>query len=285
MKAFFLIFTFVCAAFLPNAWSQEANWVKIGDKASNVYAGGQNLFATNPVTGDIYKWEGDLKWIKIGGPGKMFAVDSEGRLYGITPDGQAVWQYDNVPMKWHFIGDAANEIYAGGNRIIATNPQNGNLYLYNSTKSTWALIGEGGSKIVMDHEGGIYRLAKDRKSVWKYERGEKWKKIGADAAEIYAGANKIVATAPGNGDVMLYEGSKGWANIGGPGKYFYISPQGNIYGIDAQNYLWEYSGKPNEWRRIWTEPVAYVCNNIFRNLVVVHFNTRELWWNKPTITN
>jgi hypothetical protein len=96
-----------------------------------IYAGGAELFAVSPATGDIYRYNGvPNSWTRIGGPGKMFAADYNGRLYGISPDGGAVFMYTGTPMKWNKIGGAAESIYAGGYepRVYATIPTTHDLW-------------------------------------------------------------------------------------------------------------------------------------------------------------
>jgi hypothetical protein len=104
-------------------------WVKVGGSAAKIYAGGDALFATNPQTGDIYSFDDkSSKWTKVGGPGKMFAVDVNGQLYGLSPDGKSVHKYTGIPGKWEQIGGPAGNIYVGGKRICATNPISQDLW-------------------------------------------------------------------------------------------------------------------------------------------------------------
>jgi hypothetical protein len=114
-------------------WFDRAKygWAMIGGPAKEIYAGGTQLFATNPNTGNIYRYNGKpFSWTQIGGPGKMFAVDYQGRLYGLSPDGRGVYQFSGTPMKWKQIGGPAGSIHAGGNqaRVYATNPQTHDLW-------------------------------------------------------------------------------------------------------------------------------------------------------------
>ena len=111
-------------------------WTRMSQQATAaIYAGGCGLYAVGGSNNDVY-YCGlvPLAWAKVGGPGKMFAVDDLGRLYGLSPDGSGVMRYDgawNNLTKWTKVGGAAGKIFAGGNgRLFATNPQNGELMSY-----------------------------------------------------------------------------------------------------------------------------------------------------------
>jgi hypothetical protein len=81
---------------------------------------------------DLYLYSvASTLWTKAGGPGKRFAEADDGRAFGLSPTGNAVFQYDGTwdqPEPWAQVGDAAGAIYAGGSgRIYATNPATGGL--------------------------------------------------------------------------------------------------------------------------------------------------------------
>jgi hypothetical protein len=79
-------------------------WTQIGTPASNLYTGGSHVFATD-AAGNIWMYNGmAFHWIEVGGPGKQFAVDGMGRLYGISTDGHYVQQYSGTPFHWTPIG-------------------------------------------------------------------------------------------------------------------------------------------------------------------------------------
>ena len=111
-------------------------WAKIGGPAANLYARGLGVYATDPQTGDVRFFHGrpDL-WTTVGGPGKSFSVDAEGRLYRLSPDGADVWRYDGsfgAPTTWSHIGGAAGTICAGWREVLATDPQTNNLWIYSA---------------------------------------------------------------------------------------------------------------------------------------------------------
>src|SRR4029453_17409363 len=98
------------------------DWTDLGGDAAEVYGGGYGRFVTGLVNGNIYNpnW-GPRAWELIGGPGRQFAVTSEG-LYGITPNGQAVGRYDGSGSSWSQIGGPADRLYAGRYGLVATAP-------------------------------------------------------------------------------------------------------------------------------------------------------------------
>lgn len=69
------------------------------------------------------------QWERAGGPGKMFAVDDMGNVYGISPDGSQIWEYRIAKKQWLKVGDSAAYIFACGNRqLFAIHPQTGMLW-------------------------------------------------------------------------------------------------------------------------------------------------------------
>ncbi|MEV6734568.1 hypothetical protein [Streptomyces sp. NPDC051364] len=89
-------------------------WTGIGGPAKNIYAGGAGLFATNPDTGNIYKYDGRPdQWIEVGGPGATFAV-SDTHLYGLTPDRSAVYEWTGKDTDWILAGDSEESEDATG---------------------------------------------------------------------------------------------------------------------------------------------------------------------------
>jgi len=122
-------------------------WIQIGGPAAQIYAGGFNLYATNPDTGEIYQYQTQLPeperdWIRIGGSARMFAVDVVGcgvpplgstDLYGIFPDGTGVWKYDGIPDQWEELaqpGATLAEIYVGGGEVYAVTESGRTLWRY-----------------------------------------------------------------------------------------------------------------------------------------------------------
>ena len=198
-------------------------FVSVPEKMGNIYGGPTGLFATAAQTGDIYAYnnflEGKLKqgWIKIGGPGKMFAVGGEKGefatairyLYGIEPDavGNKVRQFNFKAKNWdNIIGtNPAVSIYAGGEKLYATNPS-GKIYEYNHKSSKWTQIGYPAKMFTVDKETGtIYGLATDGSHVNKYT-GTGWITIRqAATGSIFAGPRgRLYATDAVTKDLWAY---------------------------------------------------------------------------------
>lgn len=106
-------------------------WQPIGGPAADIYAAENSLYATNPTTGDLYRFDrSPFSWTKIGGPGRMFAVGDDDHLYGLALDGSAVFQYLGVPGRWMRIGEGAEAIYAIGDVLVAMSPGANDLWQY-----------------------------------------------------------------------------------------------------------------------------------------------------------
>ena len=88
------------------------SWTQIGGPAGEIYGGGYGLVATNPSTGDLWRYLGTpLEWELIGSPGADFVVTGD-TVVGLSPDRSAVWQYDGTGTSWTQIGSPAGEIVA-----------------------------------------------------------------------------------------------------------------------------------------------------------------------------
>ena len=177
------------------------------------------LFATNPQTGDIYEYDGrPNSWIKVGGPGDMFVVDSEGQLYGLSVGGNSVWRYDNEPMDWTYIGGAADKIYAGGDKLFTTNPQTGEIYEYDGQPNSWTKVGGPGDMFVVDSEGQLYGLSVGGNSVWRYDNElMDWTQIGWGMIKIYAGGHTLLAKFSQTGEIHQYNSETNfWTTISYP---------------------------------------------------------------------
>ncbi|MBI3949528.1 MAG: hypothetical protein HY314_03630 [Acidobacteria bacterium] len=193
-------------------------WTQVGGAASDIYGGLSGLFATNPQTGDIYAYNcrcgGSLLpgWTKLGGPGKMFAVGAE-HLYGLSPDGSGVFEFDFAVMRWTQVGGAASNIYAGGDKLYATNPQSGDIYQYNRETDQWTRIGGPGKMFAVDQvPGDLYGLSPDGSGVFKYTGTPgHWTNMGGAAASIYAGWPNLYATSPTTFNLWRWDNTQAYA--------------------------------------------------------------------------
>ncbi|MDH6580626.1 hypothetical protein [Kitasatospora sp. MAP5-34] len=92
-------------------WNGNQSWTPIGGPADSIVAGPAGLLATAPGTGNVMLFTGN-GWTQIGGPGAQFAEDSNGDIYGLTPDKSAVMEWTGVGQSWTQIGGPASFIAA-----------------------------------------------------------------------------------------------------------------------------------------------------------------------------
>lgn len=195
-------------------------WTKIGGPAKNIYAGRAGLFATNPDTGDLYKYDGKPhKWTRVGGPGAQFAVGHD-HVYGITPDHKAVYEWSGKGTDWTRIGGTAKDLYAGGAGLFATNPHTGNIHKYNGTPGSWTQIGGPGATFAVS-DTQLYGLSPDLNTTYRWNNttntaadagtGGDWTRLGgaADVAQQQKDEQLLAANcAPGRDCVKEYRDAK-----------------------------------------------------------------------------
>lgn len=250
------------------------------------------IYATQLSTEEVYQYQADGTWKKIGGPGKMFVTAGlTGKLYALSPDGSGVWRYDGTPMQWTKIGEAAKGIYGGVFGLFATNPDNGDIHSYSETANSWKKIGGPGEMFAVGSDG-IYGLSPDGMDVFGYGEGEEWVKIAGpiyDGAieRIYVGSvdDELYAISGDTGD--LYHHTCGyltpgqyvcaWEKIGGPGKMFAVDQGGNLYGLSSDGSgVWHYDGTPMQWTKIGGA-AADIYAGASNRLYVTNPTTFELW--------
>ncbi|MER7043071.1 DNA/RNA non-specific endonuclease [Streptomyces microflavus] len=158
-------------------WSGDT-WTKIGGPANNIYAGRAGLFATQPGTGDLYRYDGKPgRWTRIGGPGAHFAVGKD-HVYGITPDHTAVYEWPGNGTEWTRIGGPARHLYAGGAGLFATNRDTGNIHQYNGTPDNWTEIGGPGATFTVS-DTQLYGLSPDLTTTYRWNgTGTDWTRLG-----------------------------------------------------------------------------------------------------------
>ncbi|MGW2183453.1 tectonin domain-containing protein [Streptomyces sp. NPDC001732] len=189
-------------------------WTKIGGPAKNIYAGGAGLFATNPDSGDLYKYSGKRdKWTRIGGPGATFAV-GEDHVYGIAPDHTAVYEWTGKSDKWTRIGGPAKSLYAGGAGLFATAPDTGNIHKYNGAPDNWTEIGGPGATFAVS-DTQLYGLSPDLTTAYRWNgttgTGIGWTRIGgaADIAQQHQDERLLAENCePGRDCVREYRDAK-----------------------------------------------------------------------------
>ena len=187
-------------------------WQQIGGAASNIYPDVQGVCAIQPGTGNVLRYQGvPHSWVKVGGPGKSFAVDGKGMLYGVSPDGSAVWRYDGLfgpPKPWTKVGGPAAQLFARGLGVYATDPQSGNVRFFHGQPGAWTEVGGPGKDFSVDAEGRLYGLSPDGSGVWRHDGSAsvpwKWSPVGGAAGSICAGWREVLATNPQTKDLWIY---------------------------------------------------------------------------------
>lgn len=209
-------------------WQGGQSWRKVGGPAAELYAGSAGVFATSPTNGDIFRYNGTPdSWTKVGGPGLTFAM-SGGRLYGLSSNRSAVWEWQSGET-WKQVGGPAHWIYGGTVGLFATAPGNGDIFRFNNTG--WSKVGGPGRTFVVTNSG-LYGLRPDGSGVWHWTGGQSWEQIGGPAGWLAGSTTTLLATSPSNGDIYRWSGSgQNWSKIGGPGADFRVSSTGRIFGL------------------------------------------------------
>ncbi|MCD0453310.1 hypothetical protein LO762_29620 [Actinocorallia sp. API 0066] len=228
-----------------------SSWIRIGGAAGTLIGGDGNLFATNPTTGDLYKYNGTPEnWSKVGGPGAQFVV-AGGRLYGLRPDRSAVYQWTGSGTTWTKVGGPAGRLYGGPAGLFATNPTSGDLYRYSGTPENWTKIGGPGAQFAVTVDR-VYGLSPDRSAVFQWTgSGTTWTRVGGAAGALYGGGAGLFATNPLTGDLYKFSGvPQSWSKVGGPGAQFAVTGD-RIYGLSPdRSGVYQWSGLSLGWARI-----------------------------------
>ncbi|WP_037606854.1 hypothetical protein [Streptacidiphilus rugosus] len=232
-------------------------WTVIGGAATQIYAGGFGLFATNPNDGSISKYNGTPgSWTVVGGPGATYAVSND-HLYGLSSDKSAVSVWNGTgsgPGAWTAIGGAATQIYAGGFGLFATNPNDGSISKYNGTPGSWTVVGGPGATYAVSNDH-LYGLSSDKSavSVWNGTGSGPgaWTAIGGAATQIYAGGFGLFATNPNDGSISKYNGTPGsWTVVGGPGATYAVGAS-SLYGISSDfSAVSTWTGSGTSWTAV-----------------------------------
>ncbi|MEU1823067.1 hypothetical protein ABZ502_11610 [Streptomyces abikoensis] len=228
------------------------SWTRIGGPAGTLIGGDGGLFATNPTTGDIFRYNGTPdNWTKIGGPGAQFVVTG-GALYGLSPDKKAVFRWTGSGTTWTRIGGPAATLYAGGAGLFATSPTTGDVSKYNGTPDSWTKVGGPGKTFAVTNEA-LYGLSPNGGAVFKWTgSGTTWTKVGGPAGTLYGGGAGLFATNPGNGDLYKFSGvPDNWSEVGGPGKTFVVTGD-RLYGLSPdKSGIFQWSGSATfQWTKV-----------------------------------
>lgn len=102
-----------------------STWTSIGGASRQLVVGGHKVFSIDPATGNVSRYDNSPNaWTVIGGPGAQFAVASDGRLYALTSNRQAVMRFDEGPFgaSWTQVGGPAAQIFTAGATLHALRP-------------------------------------------------------------------------------------------------------------------------------------------------------------------
>ncbi len=194
---------------------QGSNWQLLVQGVEEVYASGKHLYITTKGSGDIYKRGAALNWIRIGGPGYMFAGNHRGDVYGISNVDLSVWWYSGTPNKWNKIKSSpVDSIFAGGNmrQVGAIDSYSKDVYLYYlkgcypNCMWEWTRIGGPGVQFIQGF-WSIFALGVGKGSVWKWSGNQNWKQLGGPAYMIAVdgtAAEVLYALSPNRKRVMRY---------------------------------------------------------------------------------
>ncbi|MFF9982369.1 NHL repeat-containing protein [Streptomyces erythrochromogenes] len=174
------------------------------------------------------------------------------RLYAISPDHSAVYEYTSNGNTWVKVRAAATgRIYSSGTTLYATDPGSGDVHQYDRTKKTWTRIGGPGADFAASN-GHLYGISPDRKALYEYTNTPGvWTKIRSTTGRIYTSGTTLYATDPGNGDIHQYDrGRNSWTRIGGPGADF-AATRDRLYGVSPDHSgVYAYTNTPDCWHRV-----------------------------------
>lgn len=251
-----LVFLFVLACSF-STWAQVPDsWTKWwGPPIGEAFVASNEIYITDAGTSKLIKvrYFPFPQIMEVSDPAREFAIDATGNLYKLATDGQSVWKYEGTGKKWTKIGGPAQHIYAGGNKLFATNPQNGEVWEYGGTPLQWARVGAPGSEYVIDGKNNLYVLSPQKDQIWvRHAATKQWKKLGGAAKHIYGGGDKLYATNPQSGDIMEYlQQEDRWIRAGSPGKMFAVDNKGQLFGLSPSgDQIWAYDWKTRNWTHV-----------------------------------
>lgn len=219
-------------------------------------------------TGDVYKYnDRPLSWaglIPMGSvSGKMFATrNSDIFRISFGTDSEipnpTLWKvevWNPTLYKWDIVGGSFDEIYGGGDNLIAQDKKNG-IYIYKpelDTISKFPMIGGPGRTFAVGSNNNIIGISPNGDSIWKWNGvPNSWTQIGYPAKDIYAAGTKLFMTDL-KGDIYKYDGVPfDWTKIGSPGKKFTVSvTDGTVYGLSQNgDSVWKWTGVPYKWEQV-----------------------------------
>lgn len=182
---------------IPRQWVGGTSWVAFGGAAGSLYAGRNIVVASDPYSGDLYKYE-NSSWARIGGPARTVAINATD-IYAVDPDGHTVRAY--AGGSWTVIGIDSQALIARGTSLYSINLYNGSIWKYTGSGTYWSPVGGAGAQFTISTSGGLFALSTDRTSVFKYSgTGSVWNFVGNGGGKI-AATNSLYASASGANSV------------------------------------------------------------------------------------
>ncbi|MET9995232.1 phospholipase A2 [Streptomyces mutabilis] len=241
-------------------WSSDRDgWKRVWGGATKLYAGGDNVYGTDPSTGSIWKYNGE-GWDRIGNPGLTFAA-ADDKLYGISPDGSGVWEYSGRKDVWNKIGGPAKNLYAGPaaakksfyavrgrTTLYGNNGADSDLFQYTGESDEWDKAGGPGVTFAATDEN-VYGLSHDGSIFERDPKKDEWKPVGDRAERIFS-SNTLYAVNRDTHGLYKYAGKpRQWDPISGPAADFATSGD-YLYRLaldrrSVQKY--NGNGKTDEW--------------------------------------
>lgn len=178
----------------------------------------------------------------------------------LSPDKSGVFQWEGGTV-WTKIGGPAANVYAGLGGVVATNPQSGDVWLYEGPDQPWSRIGGPGRVFVFaespDHIVDLFGLAPDGSGVFRYVNGTTWEKVGGPAGWIYGGRAGLFATNPQTGNIYKFNGPGSWTMVGGAGKHFVVNDN-SLYGLAPDgSAVYRWNGSGTAWTQ-WGGPAGWI---------------------------
>jgi hypothetical protein len=179
----------------------DLGWGGIGGSMLELHAGGSGLFATRS-DGRLMAYDcwcgGMLRsgWTDIGTPGQQIEVggvvfpyddDAWSEITVYRQSGIGVWSFDARTQSWNHIAGPTGRLYAGGDRLYATDPHTGQLYSYDIYTRRWGGMSDPAAAFAIDEQtGALIKLSSDKNSILYYDEiyGE-WVRIGGPASRIW----------------------------------------------------------------------------------------------------
>jgi hypothetical protein len=194
----------------------DTSWTNLNQTGvQSILAGGNRVYYIKNANLFRQSAPDSTTFTNLGSSGSEVVIDDLGTAYRRTLFG-TVSQYRLYGSAWETVGSTANRIYAGGDRLFATN-SSGTVFRYNRATNTWAQAQAGTSpnSLAVTAIGTLYALSADKTTVFRNDGDQTWTTVGS-AAEAIKGGIRLYAT---NSSLQAWQrwpsSSSSWALAGG----------------------------------------------------------------------